>query len=259
MAIKMALALEPANISDKGFAIADARHIGGHRVVASLEELYALSDWKLLNVGETDTDMALGQQWYVKGVGTYRLINWGSRKSSAGWVKVVDPNNIDTTLFQVVSTLPTSGINSNRIYLVSASKTDPSGGNKYYEYIYTGDVGGAYDATKWEKLGEYKAEYQPEVATTSKLGCVISTRYSNTTDETVRPIQSPVYVATDGSMWAQVRVAQGTQSGIVGINHTETQTDAGYEAALKTDQNGDGYVTIGTITTNQIDEMFNSL
>ena len=155
MALKQANTLAPSNVSASGFALADARHIGGHRVVASLAALYALQDWQLLNPDETDTAMALGQQWYVKGDGFYRLTNWGSRKAAGGWTKVVDPNNIDTTLFQIVSALPTSGINKNRIYIVASANRDPNGKNIYAEYIYTGDTSATYDATKWEKLGEY--------------------------------------------------------------------------------------------------------
>ena len=30
--------------------------------------------------------------------------------------------------------------------------------NVYLEFVYTGDTGAAYDASKWEKLGEYKPE-----------------------------------------------------------------------------------------------------
>ena len=155
MALKQANTLAPSNVSATGFALADARHIGGHKVVASLTALYALQDWQLLNPGETDTALALGQQWYVKGTGFYRLTNWANRKTSSGWIKEVDPNNIDTTLFQIVSALPTSGINKNRIYLVASANRDPNGKNIYAEYIYTGDTSATYDATKWEKMGEY--------------------------------------------------------------------------------------------------------
>lgn len=155
MALKQANTLAPSNVSATGFALADARHIGGHKVVASLTALYALQDWQLLNPGETDTALALGQQWYVKGIGFYRLTNWANRKTSSGWIKEVDPNNIDTTLFQIVSALPTSGINKNRIYLVASANKDPNGKNIYSEYIYTGDTSATYDATKWEKIGEY--------------------------------------------------------------------------------------------------------
>lgn len=155
MALKQANTLAPSNVSATGFALADARHIGGHKVVASLTALYALQDWQLLNPGETDTALALGQQWYVKGIGFYRLTNWANRKTSSGWIKEVDPNNIDTTLFQIVSALPTSGINKNRIYLVASANRDPNGKNIYAEYIYTDDTSATYDATKWEKIGEY--------------------------------------------------------------------------------------------------------
>lgn len=155
MALKQANTLAPSNVSATGFAITDARYIGGHRSVASLTELYALHDWQLRHPEETDTGLALGQQWYVKGVGFYRLTNWAKRKSLLGWTKVIDPNNIDTTLFQIVSALPTSGINKNRIYLVASANRDPNGKNIYAEYIYTGDTSATYDATKWEKIGEY--------------------------------------------------------------------------------------------------------
>ena len=155
MALKQANTLAPSNVSATGFALADARHIGGHKVVASLTALYALQDWQLLNPEETDTALALGQQWYVKGIGFYRLTNWANRKTSSGWIKEVDPNNIDTTLFQIVSALPTSGINKNRIYILASENRDPNGKNIYAEYIYTGDTSATYDETKWEKMGEY--------------------------------------------------------------------------------------------------------
>lgn len=155
MALKQANTLAPSNVSATGFAITDARYIGGHRSVASLTALYALHDWQLRNPEETDTELALGQQWYVKGVGFYRLTNWAKRKTSLGWTKLVDPNDIDTTLFQIVSALPTSNINKNRIYIVASANKDPNGKNIYAEYIYTGDTSATYDETKWEKMGEY--------------------------------------------------------------------------------------------------------
>lgn len=155
MALKQANTLAPSNVSATGFAITDARYIGGHRSVASLTELYALHDWQLRHPEETDTELALGQQWYVKGIGFYRLTNWAKRKTAFGWTKVIDPNNIDTTLFQIVSALPTSNINKNRLYIVASTNKDPNGKNIYAEYIYTGDTSAAYDATKWEKIGEY--------------------------------------------------------------------------------------------------------
>lgn len=166
MALKQANTLAPANTSATGFALGDARHIGGHRVVASLDALIKLQDWQLLNPGETDTALALGQEWYVKGSGHYRLVSWESRKATNGWRKVVDPNTIDTTLFQIVSALPTTGINKNKIYLLLSKTTDNQ--NIYAEYLYTGDTA-SYDGTKWEKLGEaaIKITVDSELSNTS--------------------------------------------------------------------------------------------
>lgn len=166
MALKQANTLAPANTSATGFALGDARHIGGHRVVASLDALIKLQDWQLLNPGETDTALALGQEWYVKGSGNYRLVSWENRKATSGWRKVVDPNTIDTTLFQIVSALPTTGINKNKIYLLLSKTTDNQ--NVYAEYLYTGDTVN-YDGTKWEKLGEaaIKITVDSELSNTS--------------------------------------------------------------------------------------------
>lgn len=174
MALKQANTLAPANTSATGFALGDARHIGGHRVVASLEALIKLQDWQLLNPGETDTALALGQEWYVKGSGNYRLVSWESRKATNGWRKVVDPNTIDTTLFQIVSALPTTGINKNKIYLLLSKTTDNQ--NVYAEYLYTGDTS-SYDGTKWEKLGE------------AAVKIIVDTALSDTS---VNPVQNKV-------------------------------------------------------------------
>lgn len=69
--------------------------------------------------------------------------------------------NLDTTVYKVLGTneaLPTTGIKS-CIYLKlieTGNLTDNN--NKYAEYVYTGDIAGTYDATKWEKLGEVAAK-----------------------------------------------------------------------------------------------------
>ena len=68
-----------------------------------------------------------------------------------GFVPLSQLGNIDTTFAEVVTELPTSGIKKH-IYMMKASTTGTK--NIYAEYVYTGDVAGTYDATKWEKLGE---------------------------------------------------------------------------------------------------------
>lgn len=219
--------LLPNKMTSDGWSIADARHIGGHRVVDTVDDLYELYDWQLVNPSallNNDKSSAAGQKWYVKGDGTYMLKNYDNRKTSAGWVKVEDVHGntliplsgesvasvftsqntkiqnienklgsgankangpivldanghipstvnafktvngqsilkvnggasditIDLSLYIIPTnnTLPTTGIDTKKIYLIR--NTTPSGTNLYTEYMY---VKGA-----WEELGKYRAE-----------------------------------------------------------------------------------------------------
>ncbi len=83
-----------------------------------------------------------------------------SEKGKANGVATLDGNgnvpltqlgNIDTTFAEVVTKLPSTGIKKH-IYMMKAGTTGDK--NVYAEYVYTGDIAGTYDATKWEKLGE---------------------------------------------------------------------------------------------------------
>lgn len=60
--------------------------------------------------------------------------------------------HIDLSLYKVVDTLPTTGIDATKIYIVPAKTTGDK--NIKAEYVYTGNPASAYDASKWEKLGE---------------------------------------------------------------------------------------------------------
>ena len=219
--------LLPNKMTSDGWSIADARHIGGHRVVDTVDDLYELYDWQLVNPSallHNDKSSAAGQKWYVKGDGTYMLKSYDDRNSSAGWVKVEDVNGntiipisgetvvsiinsystriqnvenklgsgankangpivldanghipssvtafktvngqsilktnggasdiaIDLSLYIIPAnnTLPTTGIDTKKIYLIR--NVTPSGTNLYTEYMY---VNGA-----WEELGKYRAE-----------------------------------------------------------------------------------------------------
>lgn len=88
--------------------------------------------------------------------------------------------DIDNTLFEVVTALPTTGIKQNRIYLVPSEKKESN--NTYIEYIYTGDVDAAYDAAKWEKLGEYTADIDltPYAKKTETLKSIDQIEYTET-------------------------------------------------------------------------------
>lgn len=87
----------------------------------------------------------------VKGINS---ANGVAGLDSNGYVPLAQLGNLDTTVAEVVTALPTTNIKKH-IYLIK-----DTGGvtqNQYEEYIYTGDTSAAYDASKWEKLGDFRA------------------------------------------------------------------------------------------------------
>lgn len=75
---------------------------------------------------------------------------------AGGNVPLSQLGNLDTTFFEVVTELPTDIRNIKKhIYILNGNKDGDN--NKYAEYIYTGDLtdAGNFDATKWEKLGDF--------------------------------------------------------------------------------------------------------
>lgn len=73
---------------------------------------------------------------------------------SKGNVPLSQLGNLDTTVAEVVTALPTTNIKKH-IYLIK-----DTGGvtqDQYEEYIYTGDTSVEYDDSKWEKLGDFRA------------------------------------------------------------------------------------------------------
>lgn len=73
---------------------------------------------------------------------------------SKGNVPLSQLGNLDTTVAEVATALPTANIKKH-IYLIK--DTDGVTQDKYEEYIYTGDTSATYDASKWEKLGDFRA------------------------------------------------------------------------------------------------------
>lgn len=59
---------------------------------------------------------------------------------------------LSASLYEIVDKLPTTDIDTSKIYLVPASATTAK--NNKTEYIYLGDPNKAYDESKWEKLGD---------------------------------------------------------------------------------------------------------
>lgn len=119
-----------------------------------------------------------------------------------GFVPLAQLGNLDMTFFEPVQELPTTDIKKH-IYLIKNTKEGEQ--DTYAEFIYTGDVDGEYDSTKWEKLGDFVPTFdlkeyakKGEVVSSMKFsqaeGCrVIYTLADGNTEEAVIPLASAKY------------------------------------------------------------------
>lgn len=123
---------------------------GGHTVINDLDiQKGLITARSFTRIGGTSAQ-ALIADGSVKGIGSANGI---AGLDANGNVPLANLGNLDTTVAEVVTELPTSNI-KRHIYLVKDSDTT---NNKYAEYVYTGDISAAYDSTKWEKLGDFRA------------------------------------------------------------------------------------------------------
>lgn len=105
---------------------------------------------RIVKTGGTATQVLMADG----SVKTLNASNGIAGLDSNGNVPLAQLGNLDTTVAEVVTALPTTNIKKH-IYLIK----DASGvtQNQYEEYIYTGDTSATYDASKWEKLGDFRA------------------------------------------------------------------------------------------------------
>ncbi len=123
---------------------------GGHPEINDLDiQKGLITARSFTRIGGTSAQ-ALIADGSVKGIGSANGI---AGLDANGNVPLANLGNLDTTVAEVVTALPTSNI-KRHIYLVKDSDTT---NNKYAEYVYTGDISAAYDSTKWEKLGDFRA------------------------------------------------------------------------------------------------------
>jgi hypothetical protein len=121
---------------------------------------------------------------------------------SKGFVPLAQLGNLDMNFFEAVQELPTTDIKKH-IYLIKNNKEGKQ--DTYDEFIYTGDVDGEYDSTKWEKLGDFvptfdlkeyakKGEVVSSMKFSQEKGCrVIYTLADGNTEEAVIPLASAQY------------------------------------------------------------------
>jgi hypothetical protein len=120
-----------ASNNPQSFGIADATGISGHRSVATLSGLYAISD-PVLSILKDGSD-AIGQEWFVVSEDCkYRLDNWENRKSASGWTKLPKQELIDSKQSVSEKDQPNgyAGLDSNgklpieKTYGITATVTD---------------------------------------------------------------------------------------------------------------------------------------
>lgn len=109
-----------------------------------------MSATNIVKTGGTATQVLMANG----SVKTLNASNGIAGLDSKGNVPLSQLGNLDTTVAEVVTALPTANIKKH-IYLIK----DTSGvtQNQYKEYIYTGNTSETYDASKWEKLGDFRA------------------------------------------------------------------------------------------------------
>lgn len=229
------------------------------------------------------------------GTATQVLMADGSVKelSQANGIPVLDAGgniplsqlgNLDTTVAEVVTALPTSNI-KRHIYLVKDSDTT---NNKYAEYIYTGDISAAYDSTKWEKLGDFRATVDlADYAKTADVNAalakkvdVVSGKGLSTNDFTAAYKSKLDGIAPNANNYSLPLAANGTRGGIklgfaaystnypVQVNNEEkafvyiplaTQSSSGliyFSDQKKLDGIATGATADSAITTAEIDALF---
>lgn len=109
-----------------------------------------ISAKRIVKTGGTATQVLMADG----SVKTLNANNGIAGLDSKGNVPLAQLGNLDTTVAEVVTALPTTNIKKH-IYLIKDASNVAQ--NKYEEYIYTGDTSATYDASKWEKLGDFRA------------------------------------------------------------------------------------------------------
>ena len=170
----------------------------------------------------------------VKGIGSANGI---AGLDANGYVPLAQLGNLDTTVAEVVTALPTTNIKKH-IYLIKDA--DGVTQNQYEEYLYTGDTSAAYDASKWEKLGDFRATVDlKDYSKKSETVMGISWTYNN------KNILLAATFADSTRMSAFMPTASSSKDGAM------SNTDK-----VKLDGISSGATADSAITTEEIDALF---
>ena len=129
-----------------------------------------------------------------------------------GFVPLAQLGNLDMTFFEPVQELPTTDIKKH-IYLIKNNKEGEQ--DTYDEYLYTGDVDGEYDSTKWEKLGDFVPTFDlKEYAKKKDAVNSISIRDIVTSVDTVDDYELGLYYINGDGEEKQVTIPVVTVGGV---------------------------------------------
>lgn len=166
-------------------------------------------------IGGTNTQVLMADG----SVRTLNTSNGIAGLDSKGYVPLAQLGNLDTTVAEVVTSLPTTNIKKH-IYLVK----DASGvtQNQYEEYLYTGNTSAAYDASKWEKLGDFRATVDlADYAKTADVNTalakkvdIVSGKGLSTNDFTAALKTKLDGIAPNANNYSLPLAANGTRGGI---------------------------------------------
>lgn len=153
-----------------------------------------------------------------------------------GYVPLSQLGNIDTTFAEVVTELPTSNIKKH-IYMMKSGTTSDK--NIYAEYIYTGDISGTYDATKWEKLGE-------TTTTVDLSGYVKTTTLTTELSKKVDKVAGK-QLSTNDYTTAEKTKLSGIAEGANKYVHPTSAAGAKAAGLYKITTDANGHVTAATV------------
>lgn len=158
-------------------------------------------------------------------------------------IKGVGDIQIDLTLYKVVSSLPTSDIDTTKIYLVKDSSTD---GNLYSEYMY---VDG-----NWEKLGDFRSSVDlAPYAKTNYVNTQLATKVDkesgkglSTNDFTTAEKNKLAGISEGANSYSLPLAEQGVRGGVK-IGYTTNSSNRNYAVELSNEQM---YVNVPWTDTN---------
>lgn len=166
---------------------------------------------------------------------------------SMGNVPLQQLGNLDTTVAEVVTSLPKANIKKH-IYLIKVSSETQ---NQYEEYLYTGDTSAEYDASKWEKLGDFRptidlASYAKKVETVDFSTIRVDKETITSTPQGL--IEKQVILFTSlGGEGGSIELEEAT-SNMSGLMSIRDKNKLSYIA--------DGATADSAITTTEIDTLF---